>query len=150
MRRVLGVVLAILSVSSCATITRGTDEMFAVETDPPGAIATLSNGRVCKTPCTFKIRRKSDFRVEIVKPGYETYIAIISSSVDGAGQAGLAGNVIFGGLIGVGVDAGSGAMHSHQPNPLIVELTPIAETPETEDVLPISDVQETEQLEKPQ
>jgi len=37
----------------------------------------------------------------------------------------MAGNVLLGGVIGAGVDAGTGAMHSHKPNPLVVELTPI-------------------------
>ena len=37
----------------------------------------------------------------------------------------MAGNVLLGGVIGAGVDAGTGAMHSRKPNPLVVELTPI-------------------------
>ena len=39
----------------------------------------------------------------------------------------MAGNVIFGGLIGAGVDAATGAMDSHKPNPLVVQL--VAEKP---------------------
>ena len=34
----------------------------------------------------------------------------------------MAGNVLVGGLIGAGIDAGTGAMHSHKPNPLVVTL----------------------------
>jgi hypothetical protein len=124
MKRTLGILGVTLALASCATITRGTDEMYAIETDPPGAIATLSNGMVCKTPCSFRVKRKSSFRVDIVKPGYEDYTTTVSSALDGAGHTGFAGNVILGGIIGAGVDAGSGAMHSHQPNPLVVTLIP--------------------------
>ncbi len=34
----------------------------------------------------------------------------------------MAGNVLLGGLIGAGIDAGSGAMYEHKPNPLNVQL----------------------------
>ena len=46
----------------------------------------------------------------------------VTSSVDGGGAAGMAGNVLLGGIVGAGVDAGTGAMHSHKPNPLVVNL----------------------------
>lgn len=61
----------------------------------------------------------------ITRDGYETVNASVTSSVDGGGAAGMAGNVLLGGIIGAGVDAGSGAMHSHKPNPLVVTLTPL-------------------------
>jgi hypothetical protein len=34
----------------------------------------------------------------------------------------MAGNLIFGGLIGAAVDGGTGAMNEHKPNPLHVVL----------------------------
>lgn len=34
----------------------------------------------------------------------------------------MAGNLIFGGLVGAAVDGGTGAMHEHKPNPLHVHL----------------------------
>jgi len=117
-----------LALSGCATVTRGTTEMYRIETDPPGAIATLSNNRVCKTPCDIRVNRKSSFQVDIVKPGYEDFSTVVQSTADGAGKAGMAGNIILGGIIGAGVDAGSGAMHSHQPNPLVVTLVPLSDT----------------------
>lgn len=39
----------------------------------------------------------------------------------------MAGNVLVGGLIGVGVDAASGATKDLRPNPLVLQL--VAETP---------------------
>jgi hypothetical protein len=44
----------------------------------------------------------------------------------GAGGAGMAGNVILGGLIGAVVDANSGATRELVPNPLRVTLEPEA------------------------
>ena len=118
--------LALLALAGgCATITRGTTEAFVIETQPAGAEARLSNGLYCTTPCSLKVKRRGDFVVTLTKDGYETATASITSSVDGGGAAGMAGNVVLGGIIGAGVDAGTGAMHSHKPNPLVVELVPI-------------------------
>ncbi len=120
------IILALTALASgCATVTRGTNEAFGIQTTPAGADAQLSNGLSCVTPCSVKVKRRSDFVVTITKDGYETVNASVTSSVDGGGAAGMAGNVILGGLIGAGVDAGTGAMHSHKPNPLVVTLTPL-------------------------
>ena len=118
------IVLLVLG-SGCATITRGSNEAFVIETDPAGAQAQLSNGLQCRTPCSLKVKRRGDFVVTIEKEGYETVRASITSSVDTGGAAGMAGNVLLGGIIGAGVDAGTGAMHSHKPNPLVVKLEPL-------------------------
>lgn len=117
--------LGVLALAGCATITRGTTESFVIETNPPGARASLSNGLVCDTPCSLKVKRRGDFVVTLEKEGYETVTSTVTSSVDSGGGAGMAGNIVFGGIIGAGVDAGTGAMHSHKPNPLVVELTPL-------------------------
>ena len=44
------------------------------------------------------------------------------SSGTGGGVAGLAGNVIEGGIVGMAIDANSGAMNDLSPNPLTVTL----------------------------
>ena len=121
----VGMALLVALGSGCATITRGTSEAFVIETDPPGAEATLSNGLRCSTPCSLTVKRRGDFVVTIKKEGYETVVSNVTSSVDSGGAAGMAGNVLLGGVIGAGVDAGTGAMHSHKPNPLSVKLIPV-------------------------
>lgn len=122
MFRIVVIATLAAAASGCATITRGTSESFVINTNPPGAEAHLSNGLFCKTPCSVKVKRRGDFTVKITKDGYEPVEAVVTSSIDGGGAAGMAGNVILGGVIGAGVDAGSGAMHSHKPNPLEVTL----------------------------
>lgn len=130
MKRTFVVILAALFASGCASITRGTTEIFVIETTPPNARATLSTGLTCTTPCSLKVPRRGDFVVTLEREGYERVRFAIASSIDGDGAAGMAGNVIFGGIVGAGIDAGTGAMHSHQPNPLAVMLIPLGATPE--------------------
>lgn len=125
MKSVFAAVVAMLFATGCASITRGSTELFVIETTPSNTKVTLSNGMYCTTPCSLKVPRRGDFVVTMERPGYETVRMTIESSIDGEGTAGMAGNVLFGGVIGAGIDAGTGAMHSHQPNPLIVTLVPI-------------------------
>jgi hypothetical protein len=81
------------------------------------------------TPCTFKIPRKGAFDVTITKPGYKTVNTRVETQIAGAGAAGLAGNVLAGGVIGIGVDAMSGASLEHKPNPLKVTLEKVEAKP---------------------
>ena len=112
-----------LSVTGCATITRGTKDVFVVETDPIGASVTTTNGFTCKaTPCSIKMSRKSDFDVTISKPGYKTWTGHITNKVAGGGGAAMAGNVLVGGIIGAVVDGNNGSMLDLVPNPLTVKL----------------------------
>ena len=117
--------LAGLSVSlpACATITRGTTQQFTVESSPPGARAATSNGFQCDaTPCTFRMPRKDAFTVTVSREGYVTQEHRIDSGVSSGGATGMAGNLIFGCVVGGVVDATSGAMNDLTPNPLIVTL----------------------------
>ncbi len=113
--------MILLSVS-CASITRGTTEHFVVRSEPDDARVKIKDYGSCRTPCGMEVKRKVTLLITIAKEGYESFSTSIKPAIDGAGGAGLAGNVIFGGLIGMGVDAASGALLSHQPNPLEVTL----------------------------
>ena len=79
---------------------------------------------VCTTPCSFVAKRNADISVTVEKPGYETQIVPLTKDIPAAGAAGFAGNVLLGGLIGMGVDAATGAATDHKPNPVIVTLQP--------------------------
>jgi hypothetical protein len=123
---------AVVAAQGCATITRGTTEAWTVESDPIGADVSLSSGERCTTPCTLTKKRKDPFVVTIEKPGFEPVETQVLSQVAGGGAAGMAGNVLIGGLIGIGVDAASGATKELKPNPLVVKLIatePTAEVP---------------------
>ena len=119
-------ILLVLSLSmvGCASITRGTKEVFVVDSTPQDAEVRLSSGQVGRTPASFEVGRRDTLTVFVSKPGYKSRTLIVQSEVGGGGAAGMAGNVLFGGIIGAGVDAGTGAMYEHKPNPLMVQLEP--------------------------
>lgn len=118
---VTGCLVACLT-TGCATITRGSNDTLVVESDPAGADVKLSTGMTGKTPATFKLPRKEALVVEIQKAGYESVQVNVTPQIAGGGSAAMAGNVLLGGLIGVAVDAGSGAMNDLKPNPISVKL----------------------------
>ncbi len=120
----LSVGLLGLALVGCASITRGTKEVFVVDSTPQDAEVRLSSGQVGRTPASFEVGRRDALTVFVSKPGYKSRTLIVQSEVGGGGAAGMAGNVLFGGIIGAGVDAGTGAMYEHKPNPLMVQLEP--------------------------
>jgi hypothetical protein len=124
--RALAAGMLALSTAACATVTRGTTEVWAVTTDPGGATVKTSNGYGCPgTPCTFKIEHKAEFDVDITMPGYRTYHGHVTHQVAAAGAGGFVGNALVGGIIGGGIDVASGATLELKPNPLVVKLEPV-------------------------
>jgi hypothetical protein len=126
--RAIALAAVAVALPACATITRGSNQDFTVESTPPGARVSTSNGFQCdSTPCTFRMPRKNGFRVTVSREGYVSQEVEVTSGVSGGGAAGMAGNVVFGGVIGAVVDGTSGAMKDLSPNPLVVVLLTPAE-----------------------
>ena len=68
--------------------------------------------------------RKDEFAVVFTLPGHEDQTVNVRTQLAGAGAAGFAGNVVLGGVVGMGVDAATGATLEHVPNPVSVVLRP--------------------------
>lgn len=111
-----------LLLGGCATITRGTTESLGIQSEPPGAKVELSTGQTCVTPCSLELKRKYQYRLYLQKNGFNDVTVEVEPRVAGTGAAGVAGNVLVGGIIGMGVDAASGAAMTLGPNPVHVHL----------------------------
>lgn len=126
MIRYLAIVAVAASVSGCASIVRGTSELVHFQSQPPGAAVTTNRQYSCAaTPCTLQIDRSEQFDATFRLAGYAPQTISVRTQVSGGGAAGMAGNVLIGGVIGVGVDAVTGAALDHTPNPVIANLQPI-------------------------
>jgi len=108
------------NLTGCASIVSGTSQIVSVETLQPsgrvdGASCKLENEKgvyYVTTPGTVTVRRAyGDMSVRCEKPGMEAGVASIKSSTKGMAF----GNVLFGGVIGAGVDVASGAAYDY-PN----------------------------------
>lgn len=114
---------AAFAVSGCATITRGSEDVLVVNSEPQGAQVQLSNGMSCtSTPCSFTLPRRSNIGVTVSRRGCQSVTTNVTHRTADAGAAGIAGNVLVGGLIGLGVDAATGASQDLVPNPVNVNL----------------------------
>ncbi len=121
--KVTTVICLAVSLSGCATVTRGTKDAWSVTSEPSGARVETTHGFFCEaTPCAIKMPRKSEFTATLTKPGYKPATVQVTNKIAGAGGAAMAGNVLVGGLIGVGIDASTGAMKDLVPNPAHVVL----------------------------
>ncbi len=120
----IGALAATLILGGCATVTRGTTDQVQIRSAPNGAIATASTEQRCTTPCTIAVGRKDEFSVHFEKPGFISQDIQVKTQVFGAGEAGLAGNLVVGGIVGMATDASTGATLDHVPNPVNVELRP--------------------------
>ena len=129
--RIAGVLAVGLSLTACATVTRGTKQMWHADSTPTAAKVSTDRGYNCTTPCWLKLPRKNEFRVTISKDGYKPFEGRVDNSIGAGGGVALAGNVLLGGLIGVGVDAVSGASLELNPNPLFVVLEPVGSSDES-------------------
>jgi hypothetical protein len=125
--RLVGVLAFCAILGGCASVTRGTTETISISSTPSGAEAEISGLEApvtCTTPCAVVGKRNADISVTVKKEGYEQQIIQLTKAIPAAGAAGFAGNVIAGGLIGMGVDAATGAATDHKPNLVIVTLQP--------------------------
>lgn len=113
---------AAVLVAGCASITRGHQNQVQITSNPPGAQARTSMGHTCVTPCNLQFGRKDEFSVVFSLAGYETREVPVHTQLANAGAAGFAGNVLVGGVVGMAVDAASGATLEHCPNPVAVTL----------------------------
>ncbi|MEN0040946.1 MAG: translation initiation factor 2 [Pseudomonadota bacterium] len=130
MLKMTGAVLVALILTGCASIARGTTEAVVINYSPANAKVTTSLGDTCtSSPCTLIVKRKDKFTVTATAPGYEPQTVPVLTKVQGGGAAGLAGNVVVGGVIGVGVDAATGAALDHYPNPVNITLQKVGAAP---------------------
>ena len=123
--RLAGLAGAVLVLAGCATVVRGTHETFRIVSTPAGAVAQLSSGESCVTPCAVEIARANPFEVRIAKPGFVTQRVAVRSAASGAAGIGLLSNAIVGGIVGASVDLSSGAMRNLTPNPVQVRLVEV-------------------------
>ncbi|HWA91716.1 MAG TPA: hypothetical protein VG889_16880 [Rhizomicrobium sp.] len=103
-----------VSLSGCASIIKGSSQQIAIESPPAtGASCELSNREghwTVVTPGVAKVHRsKEDMRVTCAKDGWQTATAVIPSDFEGW----TLGNLLIGGIIGLGVDASTGAINEY-------------------------------------
>ncbi len=125
MLRIIAAACAAVVVGGCATAIRGTTNQVTFASEPSGAVVTTSLGHSCVTPCVIAIERNKPFEATFRKDGFEHAVVAVRTEISREGGTSFAGNILAGGLIGMGVDAASGAALDHTPNPVVGRLAAI-------------------------
>lgn len=100
---------------ACATVVNGTSQDVVVSTSPPGAACAVDRagarlGVVQQTPGSLHVEKsKNELTVTCGKPGFQSAAVTRSPSF----SLMTFGNVLVSGLIGVVVDAASGANYQY-------------------------------------
>lgn len=118
------IAMSLVLLGGCATITNGRFQQVTVQTQPPGADCMLSNDKgeweVNSTPGIVQVHRSLNYlKVACHKTGYQTATTSAGSNV----KKMMVGNVLFGGVIGAGIDTADGSGFSY-PNVINLNLQP--------------------------
>ncbi len=118
LKRVTPAILLFIFLTGCGTIIHGTTEQVGVTSSPSGATVEIDNTKIGETPLTQELSRKDSHSVKVSMDGYESYEMIINRNTSGW----VWGNIVFGGLIGLAVDATTGGMYKLNPNEINAQL----------------------------
>jgi hypothetical protein len=116
---------AVALCSGCATLVKGSTQTITVNTEPAGAICTLArDGKtlaiINPTPGSIPVEKASGpISVLCRRSGFEDAAGTLASEF----QSMTFGNILFGGLIGIVVDAASGAANQY-PDAVTITMIP--------------------------
>ena len=112
------ILLAAGPLTACASIMHGTQQDIGISSNPTGAQVTIDNREGATTPYIAKLSRKNNHIVKIAMDGYAPAELTLTKSVSGWAW----GNIVFGGVIGLAVDAISGGLYNLNPAQLQATL----------------------------
>lgn len=115
-------VITVLMAYGCATIIHRTKQTVFLQSDPPGATATIDGTITVQTPASLKLKRGKNHHITFEKDGYKEMSVVIDREVSGW----VFGNLVLGGLIGLAVDFSDGAAYKLEPDSVTVTLEPAA------------------------
>lgn len=110
-------IFAIL-IYSCGTIMHGTSQDVGFSSNPTNAKVTIDGIPSGATPVTVSLSRKNNHTVLIELEGFYPYSNTLTGSVSGW----VWGNLIFGGLPGLAIDAISGGLYVLTPEQVAADL----------------------------
>src|SRR5271166_377755 len=111
-------VAATFALCSCASIMHGTHQDVGISSNPTGAQVSVDGLLKGTTPVVARLRRKDNHIVRIELAGYKPFETTLTTKVSGW----VWGNIVFGGLIGLAVDAIDGGLYNLTPEQISGQL----------------------------
>jgi hypothetical protein len=110
MRKAVSLAALVLS-TGCATIMQGSHQNVGISSAPTGATILVDNQPMGTTPATVRLTRKDNHVVRLQLAGYQPYEMALSRKTSGW----VWGNLVFGGIPGLAVDAITGGLYKLTP-----------------------------------
>jgi hypothetical protein len=104
--------------TGCATIMDGSKQKIGFSSNPTGAIVTVDDKILGNTPLTENLSTKKIHTVKMELVGYHPYEMTLTKKTN----SWVWGNIIFGGFIGLGVDAITGGLYRLTPEQVNADL----------------------------
>jgi PEGA domain len=105
-------------VAGCGTIMLGSTQEIGVSSAPTGARVTVNGAQRGTTPLVLDLKRKNQAVISVALDGYQPYEIALTRSVSGW----VWGNLVFGGLPGLAVDAITGGLYKLSPVQIDAQL----------------------------
>ena len=121
--------LVVLFPLGCATIMHGSTQSVGVSSVPEGATVMVNNQYLGITPLFIDLKRKDQHVVGISLNGYHTAKLTLQRKASGW----VWGNIVFGGILGLAVDAITGGLYKLEPAQLSATMVKESSTAENLD-----------------
>ena len=115
---IVTLIACIFVMSGCATLMQGTTQSIGISSTPTGAAVMVDGIERGRTPLVVDLKRKDHHFVKIEMAGYMPFETTFTRSTSGW----VWGNIVFGGLIGLAVDAISGGLYKLTPTEINAAL----------------------------
>jgi len=104
--------------AACGSIIHGGSQGIGFSSSPTNATVTVDNQPKGNTPVVVSLSRKDTHIVRMELAGFQPYEATITRSVSGW----VWGNLVFGGLPGLAIDAITGGLYKLSPDQIAGQL----------------------------
>ncbi|MFM1884962.1 MAG: hypothetical protein RL026_119 [Pseudomonadota bacterium] len=111
-----------LGLGACASLRPPPLDLVEISTDPDAATVLSPDGQRCTTPCSLELARDRDWRLRVQREGYQPVDVTVRSVQGGREVRPVAGNVVIGGQLGLGLDAATGATRRLEPAVIRLQL----------------------------
>jgi hypothetical protein len=118
MKNITLLICIVVACSSCATIFTGTRDTIQFNSNPSGAVIYRDGLEICKTPCSFPIKRSiNDPLIEMKLDGYQTRVFTLDKSFN------VVSILNVGNLLGWGIDILTGSIMRYDRKTYSLDLT---------------------------
>lgn len=107
----LFVAVLFLGTVGCATIMNGSTQKVGITSTPSGSKVYVDGKEMGVTPAFLEMDRETQHVISLEKPGYERQDVAVTPEVSGW----VWGNILLGGVIGLGVDYATGSLYRLEP-----------------------------------